>query len=268
MYRPLGPLGPYVDCFWYRRGDVPNRRRELSMPTGGADVVINLNDDCITVFENTRDSLGIRTRGAIVHGPQTRSFVINDLKRVHFVGIHFKPGGSGLLGVPAAEILNRHLSLHDLWGDSVGSLREQLMECDSPRQMFVVLEQALLRRMHEKQMVKPVVSFALRTFNRPDAFLRIAELQRRSGYSERRFTDLFKQAVGLPPKKFARVMRLRATLEQLANGSGTLAEVAAANGYFDHAHLTNDFQELVGVAPSEYRPSARSVLHMEVRETK
>jgi AraC-like DNA-binding protein len=122
----------------------------------------------------------------------------------------------------------------------------------------------LLRRIYEKQMIKPVVTFALRTFNCPDTFLSVAELQRRSGYSERRFTDLFKQAVGLPPKKFARVMRLRATLEHLARGSGTLAEVAAANGYFDHAHLTNEFQALVGVPPSEYRPSARSVLHMEV----
>ena len=44
---------------------------------GGADVVINLNDDCITVFENARDALGITTRGAIVHGPQTRSFVLS-----------------------------------------------------------------------------------------------------------------------------------------------------------------------------------------------
>jgi AraC-like DNA-binding protein len=190
--------------------------------------------------------------------------VINNLKRVHFVGIHFKPGGSGLLGVPATEILNRHLSLHDLWGESVGSLRERLMECDSPQQLFRVLEQVLLRRMHEKQMVKPVVSFALRALNRPDTFHRIAELQRRSGYSDRRFNDLFKEAVGLPPKKFARVIRLGATLQLLANGRETLADVAAANGYFDHAHLTNEFQALVGVPHSEYQPSVRSVLHMEV----
>jgi AraC-like DNA-binding protein len=266
IYRPLGALGGYVDCLWYRRGEVPNRRRELSMPTGSADVIINLNDDRITVFENARDTLGITTRGAIVHGPQTRSFVINNLKHVHFVGIHFKPGGSGLLGVSATEILNRHLSLHDLWGDSVGSLREQLMGCDSPRQMFMLLERVLSARMHEKRIVKPVVSFALRTLNRPDPFPRIAELQRRSGYSDRRFTDLFKQAVGLPPKKFARVLRLGATLQHLATGCGTLAEVAAANGYFDHAHLTNEFQELVGISPSEYRPSARSVMHMECLE--
>jgi AraC-like DNA-binding protein len=112
-------------------------------------------------------------------------------------------------------------------------------------------------------MVKPVVSFALRTLNRPDGSLRIVELQRRSGYSDRRFNDLFTQAVGLPPKKFSRMMRLGAALQHLANGYETLAEVAAAHGYFDHAHLTNEFQALVGVPPSEYRPSVRSVLHME-----
>lgn len=263
IYRPSGALSLYVECLWYRRGETANRRRELSLPSGSADVVINLNDDRITVFEHARDRVGVRTRGVIVHGPQARSFVINDLKCVHFVGVHFKPGGSGLLGVPATELLNRHLSLHDLWGEAASSLRERLMECRSPWQMFIVLEQVLLRRMRENAIVTPVVSFALRMLNQPGAFPCVAELQRRSGYSERRFTDVFKQTVGLPPKKYARVIRLRAALEHLASGCGTLAEVAAATGYFDHAHLTNDFQELVGIAPSAYRPSARSVLHVE-----
>lgn len=264
IYRPAALLHQYVECLWYRRGDIPNRRREFSMPTAGADVVINLLEDRIRVFQNPRDQEGVKTSGLVVHGPQMHSFVIDDLKRVHFIGIHFKPGGSVLLGIPAVEILNQHLPLQDLWGSYASALRERLMECSTVRERFMLLEQELLRRLNDRRIVKPVVAFALRALSKSDSLQRVADVQRISGYGERRFTDLFQQTVGLSPKRFVRVRRLTSTLHDLARGwPAPLAQVAAANGFFDQAHLANEFRELVGIAPSQYRPSARSPLHME-----
>ncbi len=260
LHVPPPPLSAHVACMWYRRGAIPGRKREYSMPTGNVDLVINLRADRIRVFESACDEMGIVCRGAIVHGAQTRSFVLDDLKEVHFVGVHFKPGGAGLLGLPANELTNLHVGLEDLWGAQARSLRERLLACVTPQECFTLLERELLMRLCSRVLVHPVISSVLRG----KEVERVAELQRESGYRERRFTSLFAQAVGLTPKKYLRVRRLASVLRQLAGARASLAEVAFANGYSDQAHLAHDFSDLTGVTPSTYKPMARSELHMEV----
>lgn len=267
LYSPPPPLSAYVTCMWYRRGAIPGRKREYSMPTGNADLVINLCADRIRVFESASDQTGILSRGAIVHGAQTRSFVLDDLKIVHFVGVHFKPGGGCLLGLPASELTDQHVGLDDLWGTRAYALREQLLACATPQECFSLLERELLARLSARVLVHPVVSSALRACARGSEVSRVAELQRQSGYSERRFQSLFSEAVGLTPKKYLRIKRLAKVLRQLATARASLAEIAIDSGYSDQSHLVHDFSDLTRVTPSAYKPMTRSELHMEVVDT-
>ena len=65
----------------------------------------------------------------------------------------------------------------------------------------------------------------------------------------RRFTDEF----GLSPKSAARVMRFDRARHALAARPTTtsIAEVAAACGYYDQAHLNREFAELARCTPTE-----------------
>ncbi len=234
------------------------------MPTGSVDLVINLRADRIRVFESMRDEAGSFCRGAIVHGAQGSSFVLDDLQEVHFVGAHFKPGGACLLGLPSNELTDRHIGLDDLWGIRAHELRERLLACADSQECFSLLERELLACLSSRVFVHPVINSTLRACARGNEAIRVAELQRESGYSERRFTRLFAHAVGLTPKKYLRIRRLANVLRQLAGARTSIAEVAFANGYSDQAHLVHDFVDLTGVAPSAYKPMARSELHMSV----
>src|SRR5690606_6096023 len=124
----------------------------------------------------------------------------------------------------------------------------------TPEDCFAVLERELLTRLSARVLVHPVISSVLRG----KGAARVADLQRDSGYSERRFTSLFAQAVGLTPKKYLRIKRLAKVLREISHGHTSLAEVAASNGYADQAHLVHDFRELTGMTPSAYKPSTRS----------
>jgi AraC-like DNA-binding protein len=63
--------------------------------------------------------------------------------------------------------------------------------------------------------------------------------------------------VGVSPKWIIRRYRLHEAADRLANGGAAdLAELAAALGYYDQAHLTRDFTALVGKSPAEYRAAA------------
>ena len=263
-YSPAAPLSGYIDSFWYRRGYAPQRRRERALPGGSVDVTFNLHEDRIRMFRDAADREGLTVNGAIVHGAQSRYFVLDARKDVHVVGVHFRPGGGVLLGLPASELRDRHLALEDIWGVQARCVREQLLEAGEPRAMFRVLEREFLRRLQLPLLVNPAISFALRQFDssRP---LRIEAVQHATGYGERRFVALFDSIVGLTPKLYSRVQRLKRAVAQIAVGKSELAQIALDHGFYDQSHLTREFREFAGVTPGAYRPVPdRDPLHAEV----
>lgn len=264
-YTPIPPLNAFIDCFWYSRGYVPQRRRERSLPSGRADLVFNLHEDRIRMFNSADDAVGVTTRGAVVHGPQSRYFVLDARRDVHVIGVHFLPGGGNLLGVPLKGLCDRHVAFEDLWGERAVRLRERLVDAIEPRRMFAILEQEFLMQLRRPPLVHPVISFALRRFDSAAFNGRIEPVRNETGYSDRRFTGLFSDTVGLTPKRYARVLRLSRVVSDIAQGRKPVASIALDAGYYDQAHLTHDFRELAGTSPGDYRPlDDRSSLHAEV----
>jgi len=270
-YRPAPPLSSYIDQFWYVCGYEPDRKRQSALPTGSVDLTFNLAADDVRVFANAADRVGMSFDGAVVHGAQSRHFVLDARREVHVIGVHFLPGGGAvLLGVSAQELTDRHLALSDIWGARARTLRERLLEAPTPAAKFALLEQAMLEqylhaRLHP-QLVHPAISFALRGMQTAPTDLRIAQIQTSTGYSPRRFTTLFSDAVGLTPKLYSRINRLRSVVERVARGGEVAwADLASEYGYYDQSHLTRDFREFSGVTPGEYRPvRPGSALHMEL----
>ncbi|MGO1054359.1 helix-turn-helix domain-containing protein [Crossiella sp. CA198] len=70
--------------------------------------------------------------------------------------------------------------------------------------------------------------------------------------SERHLRNVFSDAVGLSPNRFARIDRVRAALSAADTGL-RWASIASAAGFYDRAHLTAEFRALMGVSPGAFR---------------
>jgi AraC-like DNA-binding protein len=71
--------------------------------------------------------------------------------------------------------------------------------------------------------------------------------------SHQQLIRLFRQEVGMTPKRFVRVRRFQKVLERLGRENhANWAEIARACGYADQAHLSREFQEFAGVSPTAY----------------
>jgi AraC-like DNA-binding protein len=193
--------------------------------------------------------------GSIVHGPQSSYYVAGPKPKGGTVGVSFQPGGAGaVLGVSMAELVDRHVALDAIWGTRGVDLRHRLMSAADPEAMFRILEQSLSARIHRPLLIHPAVAHALAAHPAGGSTARVAEVQRASGYSPRHFIALFHSAVGLNPKHYHRIRRFNSAVRSMAVG-GCLGDIAAAAGYSDQAHLTREFREFAGVAPTQYRPS-------------
>jgi AraC-like DNA-binding protein len=89
----------------------------------------------------------------------------------------------------------------------------------------------------------------------------IRALVAQSGYSHRRFIELFSQTVGLTPKLYSRVLRFQKALQLVATDQSidhsiVWADLALAAGYSDQSHLNREFIEFAGITPEEYRKIA------------
>jgi AraC-like DNA-binding protein len=82
----------------------------------------------------------------------------------------------------------------------------------------------------------------------------VAELSEALHLSPRTLERAFRERLGLAPRVVRRLLRFQQALAAMrAEPARSLAEIAIASGYADHAHLTREFRALMGRAPSEFR---------------
>jgi transcriptional regulator GlxA family with amidase domain len=176
------------------------------------------------------------------------------MQHASMLGVHFRPGGAApVLGLPASEIVDEHVDLRSLWGVAGRELRERLCTAATPARRFGMLEEVLLKRLLQTKMRHEAVSIALNAFEQAPDTLKVRDLARRVGLSQRRFIQVFKQEVGLTPKLYSRVrrfQRVREFVRQAVNPDW--AAVAVQCGFFDQSHLIRDFEEFTGLSPVIY----------------
>jgi AraC-like DNA-binding protein len=253
---PAPPLSAFVDCVWYsERGTLPHRR-ERGLPTGRTDIVIPLLQDEILRYAHADDPVVQRLRGGVVQGPHDRFGVRGTEGPSAVLGVHFRPGGAAaLFGGVLAELRNRTVLLDDLWGAAAHTLRERLQQAAAPADKLRLMEAQLWQRLHDAPPPDPMVDAALAALRRDPAQALIEPLQRASGCTPAQFIRRFEQAVGLTPKRYARVLRFNALLPSLVRqGPRDWAQVAVAGGYFDQSHLIHEFRRIAGITPGAYRP--------------
>ncbi|HEX7186521.1 MAG TPA: helix-turn-helix transcriptional regulator [Thermoanaerobaculia bacterium] len=250
---PAPPLRDFIDRFWLC-SDAPPHRRERILPSGTIELVINLRDDEIRIYDPSHPDRCTRFSGAVISGAYSGFFVIDPLQHASILGVHFRPGGAfPFLGAPADELADTHIDLATLWGRPAGELRERLCAAATPAERFSLLEEALIARLRRPAEHHGAIPVALDAFEPKGAEVRVRDVAGRVGLSQRRFIQVFAAEVGMTPKLYSRVRRFqraRALAEKAAVPDW--ARVAVDCGYFDQSHLIRDFLAFSGLSPADY----------------
>ncbi|MGW6280712.1 helix-turn-helix domain-containing protein [Kribbella sp. NPDC055071] len=152
-----------------------------------------------------------------------------------------------LLGVGADELVDRVVPLSELCGPSAVELGERLMRyADRPEVGVEVLGDYLVarlpRRVPERFDLVGAAAKELATGSVRTAATRL-------GVSDRYLRRIFRQAVGVSPKHFARITRVRGVISQAPD---SWSDTAAGAGYTDQSHLIADFRALMHVTPTAF----------------
>jgi AraC family transcriptional regulator len=83
----------------------------------------------------------------------------------------------------------------------------------------------------------------------------LSEAARVVNLSPSRMYHVFKTCMGISPKQYLRMARIRWAKELLSNSFLSVKEIARMVGAGDESHFVRDFKEDCGLTPTQYRNS-------------
>jgi AraC-like DNA-binding protein len=215
-------------------------------------VILNLNRDYL--FDCPEGAPAQRMPAALIVGARSIYEIIDSSDMADLVGIVFEPGGFGAFAGDAVDLFsNRSVSLEDVWGTSARTLRDRLREIRGGRQRLCCLEEFLIRRFSTRLSRNSMVEFALGRFNTSASIATVREMAISTGLSERRFSQIFREDVGLTPKVWCRIQRFQRTVRLLHSGVDIpWSELALDCGFYDQSHFANEFRAFSGIDATSY----------------
>ena len=254
---PAWPLRPFVAWYsGYRQvGLPPGRHRGLPSPY--LTLIITL-DDPLTLAAHPDPQQEPGQYRTLLGGLHTTPALISHPGRQTGVQLALEPlGVRALLGLPAGELAHVDVPADDVLGRLADELQQRLRAAPTWCDRFAILDDQLSRRLEPTRAPPGEVAEVWRRLMAVGGAGPVGDLADAVGWSSRHLAERFQQEVGLTPKAAGRVMRFDRTRRRLqrrvaAGAPAALADLAAAGGYYDQAHLAREFRALAGCSPSQW----------------
>lgn len=210
---------------------------------------------------------------SVVCGVHTHKFsrVLEGQSQVF--GIKFKPGAfRPFLKFSASKIANRMVPAKSILGNNKDNDNDKDKDVDVDALHAIVLSSS---SDNEDEKVEAANMFFRTRVPKPDKTVELAgqlverilndrdiktvdDLVDRAGIGKRSLQRLFNEYVGVSPKWVIRRYRLHELVERSHSGEESdWPQLALELGYFDQAHLINDFRSITGYSPTEYQALIR-----------
>ncbi|HZA76139.1 MAG TPA: helix-turn-helix domain-containing protein [Acidimicrobiales bacterium] len=251
---PSPRLAPFIDGYMGYRlsGFAPGTHRGL--PSRHMTFIVSIGPS-IDVVSQTDPRQAPASYGCVLSGLQASAAVISHRGYQEGVAIELTPLGSrALLGMPARGLWNTSVELADVAGAAGRELWERLQGLDHWPERFAACDDVVGRLAERDVAVTPELQGAWHALVRSGGSEPIGTLAAQVGWSRQHLARRFRDEFGFGPKLAARVVRFERARRMLQSTPSfvTIAQVAAACGYYDQAHLDRDFAELAGCSPTAW----------------
>ena len=235
------------------RGYLPARWRNMILPDGAMELIINLGDPQKLCARNDLTKQTV-FRHSWISGERLSPIVIDEIGYVHLIGVRLRAGGAWpFLGISLSEFTDQVVELETIFGREIEHLRDQLSEAPDDKSRFHLLEAWLVRRARSRTRPTRSVSHALRVIQSGLDAARIGKIAETIGISHKHLLREFDRCVGLTPKVFARLCAFQRVIRFVGQKADVdWASTAVMCGYHDQAHLIHEFRAFSGLTPANY----------------
>ncbi len=252
-------LRQYVQFFYTIRAngylDFPSlqpRQVQRRLPDGTLDLVFNLGD--AVALSRDGNLFQLMPLVALTGLYPDRSFLKYE-GVVYLVGVVFQPGAAHLF---VNDVLDQFKASTidgvDVFGSSVYTLLEKLAALPEEKDRHEMLERFLLRHLKENRDPDNFerVLHAVHQVHGRKGDVDVSLLSRACLMSERNFRRKFTEFVGISPKKYAGIVRVKEFCKAYEQSRRPYLDILCALGYTDQSHFSKDFLKITGTNPTVY----------------
>ena len=222
-----------------------------TLPSRHAHLIISL-DAPIHVRQMSNEAPPVAPFFALVSGLHDGFAMVE--RTCSWEGLHvfFRPLGlQAVLGATAGELASGAVALSDLCPRDAPELMERLSSTRDWQARFAILDEVLTRRLTPANG-SPLIAHVWRQLAASHGRRSVESLAQDTGWSRQHLADRFRAELGITPKTAARIFRFERACGLISNLRQPLAEVAAACGYADQAHMTRDWNAFTGTSPKAW----------------
>jgi AraC-like DNA-binding protein len=263
-FPPADDLSPFVDLYWIASWD---------LAPGETLLVETLPHPCVNVV--------VERGGSLVHGPVKGRFSRTLAGRGRVVGARLRPGAFRVFSKrPAWQLVDAAVGFPEAFGVESGPLETAVLGQADERAMVAALEQFLRDRLQAQahpaaldrgdrsdrsdrsELVDLIdrIDLIVGRIARDRDVVRVEDLALGVALGRRTIERLFREYVGLSPKRVIRQYRLQIAADEAAKGQVVdWPRLANDLGYADQAHFIRDFRAILGTTPSEFARQAASL---------
>lgn len=245
-FTPSPHLAAVVECYWILEGP-GSGLSEPVVPDGHSELIFHYG---APFARHHDDGIVERQPVAIVSGQIVSPVFLSHRGPAGVAAIRLRPAAArAVMGLPASELTGRLEPAADIFPDAL-LLSERLAEAAGDSARLALLENWLCAKVRAapRREVDAAVAAILAT----GGTATVETLTAMTGLGRRQIERAFHQEVGIAPKAFARIVRFQRAMRLVRRGL-PLADVAAACGFYDQAHMALDFRRLALGPPSAWQ---------------
>lgn len=237
-FTPAPPLQPYIEMYWLMTEFWKEPEHITLTPDGSMTLLLNLGEDIYSRHFGLTQNDGRYLIGTMLRPDEQ---VLNGTTRL--LGIQFRPGAF----------------THFYQYESMNQIANQVREFEQNlfpdvkkiiQDFLPYIDQFYLERLSPP---RNSVLTVVKDIENLGGQMKIEMLAKRHCMTERQLERRFNEQIGVSPKEFINLTRFRQAFVKIQQNhyKRSLVDIAWECGYYDHAHLTNDFKRYMGNAPTE-----------------
>jgi AraC-like DNA-binding protein len=170
--------------------------------------------------------------------------------------IKFKQRGFyEVFGIPLSELMNSVYNAEQIIGNGMFPLYDQVDHAADNTERVTCLETFLIRNLLANHKINPSydrLDKAIEIIRRNKGLIALPDLIGFIGVSERPLQRDFKTFLGITPKQLCCMMRIQYLLSALEKQNLDECDLAYKFGYYDQAHMINEFKKATTLTPYNY----------------
>ena len=245
---PSKELQPFVRYYWILRVTADGIVSQRTLPTGCVSLIFHRKERLFS--SNLSDLQPL----SFICGQETVFSDVRSIGETEMIVVVFQPHTSKLFfNHPISLFRNLNISIIDTEDKELIELSNRIEDSMNNETCIKFIESFLLNKIIvNPSYYLPRLSEVIKSINfSPN--ISTKELAHIACLSEKQFSRVFSDNIGLSPKEFSRIIRIQRALSILQNSPRiNFAQLAYDCGYTDQSHMIKEFKQFSGNTPKEF----------------